>query len=247
MKGGKQNRGGSFGGGLHESGRADYVDRDGTETVEAWDCHPDCPVRMLDEQSGENCGGSGGAFKKPSLFFEKNPVPQGYNDKGSASRFFYIAKPSKWEKEQGMSGEKITPEQMTGRKAGSPGLVMEGGKANPYAGPTGAPRRNAHPTVKPIALMRYLIRLVTPPGGTVLDPFLGSGTTLCAIHTLNVEGHAFRGIGIEREAEYVEIARARVSWYEKNAEQWRFHENGNPDNVPPGQMRLFQPSQKEEA
>jgi site-specific DNA-methyltransferase (adenine-specific) len=65
---------------------------------------------------------------------------------------------------------------------------------------------NTHPTVKPTDLMRYLCRLVTPPGGTVLDPFAGSGSTGKAAA---LEG--FRFIGIEREAEYVEIARARIA------------------------------------
>lgn len=64
---------------------------------------------------------------------------------------------------------------------------------------------NVHPTVKPTDLMRYLCRLVTPPGGTVLDPFMGSGSTGKAAV---LEG--FRFIGIEREAEYLEIARARI-------------------------------------
>ena len=66
-------------------------------------------------------------------------------------------------------------------------------------------RGNHHPTVKPTDLMRYLCRLVTPPGGTVLDPFMGSGSTGKAAM---LEG--FRFIGIEREAEYVEIAKARI-------------------------------------
>jgi site-specific DNA-methyltransferase (adenine-specific) len=68
-----------------------------------------------------------------------------------------------------------------------------------------APGANNHPTVKPTDLMRYLCRLVTPPGGTVLDPFMGSGSTGRAAL---LEG--FRFIGIEREAQYLEIARARV-------------------------------------
>ena len=67
-------------------------------------------------------------------------------------------------------------------------------------------RRCGHPTVKPIALMRWLVRLVTPPGGLVLDPFAGSGTTGAACE---LEGFDF--IGIEREAEYVEIAEARIA------------------------------------
>lgn len=64
--------------------------------------------------------------------------------------------------------------------------------------------------VKPLALMRWLVRLVTPPGGLVLDPFAGSGTTLIAAHQ---EG--FRALGIEREAEYVKIARARIAHWTK--------------------------------
>lgn len=69
-------------------------------------------------------------------------------------------------------------------------------------------RANIHPTVKPIELMRYLCRLITPPNGTILDPFTGSGSTLCAAA---LEG--FNPIGIEREVEYVEIARARLAYW----------------------------------
>jgi DNA modification methylase len=66
--------------------------------------------------------------------------------------------------------------------------------------------RSSHPTVKPIALMRHLVRLVTPPGGVVLDPFTGSGSTGCACVR---EGFNF--VGVEREPEYVTIARARIA------------------------------------
>ena len=64
---------------------------------------------------------------------------------------------------------------------------------------------NNHPTVKPTELMAWLVRLVTPPGGTVLDPFAGSGSTLVA-----AKREGFSYVGIEQEAEYVEIAKARV-------------------------------------
>jgi DNA modification methylase len=94
-------------------------------------------------------------------------VTAGHDDSGSASRFFYCAKASKWERELGGT--------------------------------------NKHPTVKPIALMSYLIRLITPPGGTVLDPFMGSGTTAIAAI---LEGKKF--IGIERDPEYFEIACQRI-------------------------------------
>ena len=87
--------------------------------------------------------------------------------------------------------------------------------------------RNHHPTVKPIALMRYLCRLVTPPGGIVLDPFTGSGTTGCAA---TLEGFDF--IGIEREAEYAEIARQRI-------EHWREVANQDENIIEDAQEKLF--------
>ena len=75
------------------------------------------------------------------------------------------------------------------------------------------PRANVHPTVKPVELMRWLVRLVTPPGGLVLDPFTGSGTTGIAAH---LEGVEF--LGIEREPEYAAIARARIEWWRANTD-----------------------------
>ena len=122
------------------------------------------------------------------------------------SRFFYCAKASKKDRDEGLDGfRKVRASEITGRVEGSAGLVMEGGKANPYAGTTGEPRANNHPTVKPTDLMRYLARLVTPPGGVVLDPFMGSGSTGKAAM---LEG--FRFIGIERDEQYMGIARARI-------------------------------------
>ncbi len=99
--------------------------------------------------------------------------PQGYADSGGASRFFYVAKASKAEREAGLDSD--------------------------------GDRANHHPTVKPIDLMRYLVRLVTPKGGTVLDPFMGSGSTGCAAM---IEGMDF--VGIDITPEYVEIARRRI-------------------------------------
>lgn len=76
-------------------------------------------------------------------------------------------------------------------------------------------RANTHPTVKPLDLMRYLVKLITPPDGTVLDPFLGSGSTLCAVA---LEGK--KGVGIEHEPEYAKIAEARVKhWQPKEEHQ----------------------------
>ena len=131
---------------------------------------------------------------------------------GTVSRFFYVAKPSRAEKEQGCDSlPKKGAAELTGRKEGSAGLVMEhedgSEKANPYAGTSGAePRANYHPTVKPVALMSYLVRMVTPPGGVILDPFMGSGTTGVAASR---DGFVF--VGIERDAGYYAIAEARIN------------------------------------
>ena len=118
----------------------------------------------------------------------------GYDDEGGASRFFYCPKPAKKERNAGL-GELPIKRPDTRTKAGM-GTYDEKGVQ---------PQRNFHPTVKPIALMRYLVRLVTPPGGIVLDPFLGSGTTAAAAI---LEGFDWRGC--EMTAEYYSIIRGRV-------------------------------------
>jgi DNA modification methylase len=122
-------------------------------------------------------------------------------DTGSAARFFYCAKASKADRDEGCEAfpEKENASKNYGTKAAN--LTRKDGGENVVL-----PRRNNHPTVKPTDLMRYLCRLVTPPGGVVLDPFTGSGSTGKAA---TLEG--FRFIGIEREAEYVEIAKARIA------------------------------------
>jgi site-specific DNA-methyltransferase (adenine-specific) len=122
----------------------------------------------------------------------------GVQKSGGPSRFFYTTKANKKEREAGLV------------------MLRENGmkKANPYAGTSGPqPRANTHPTVKPIDLMRYLCKLVTPLGGTILDPFSGSGTTLCA-----AVQEGFNSIGIEREEEYCEIAEARVRYWKLDKE-----------------------------
>jgi hypothetical protein len=118
-------------------------------------------------------------------------------DTGSAARFFYCAKASKADRDEGCEGlEEREAFKMSGGECIAEGRTAAKGKAM---------ARNHHPTVKPTALMRYLCRLVTPPGGIVLDPFTGSGSTGKGAV---LEGFGF--IGIEREAEYVEIAKARI-------------------------------------
>lgn len=118
----------------------------------------------------------------------------GMTDSGSAARFFYCAKAGKAERNAGLEA---LPES-DGIRSNAPRL-SESEKTKP--------RQNFHPTVKPVALMRYLVRMVTPPEGTVLDPFTGSGTTLVAAV---LEG--FNSIGMEMTADYLPIIEGRVAW-----------------------------------
>jgi len=157
------------------------VDLDGTHA-----CVPGCPVRMLDDQTGVLKSGKGarkGRTSKghtASAFGEESRKAGAemvsYPDTGGASRFFYVAKPKKKERNAGM--------------------------------PDG--EENRHPTLKSIDLMRWLCRLVTPPGGIVLDPFVGSGTTACAAV---LEG--FRVIGVEQDKTFSQTAEWRTAHWAK--------------------------------
>lgn len=115
-----------------------------------------------------------------------------------SARFFYCPKAQKDDRDAGLSRATTSAGQKTNRKEGSAGIT-------PYTG-TRVPTRNNHPTVKPVALMRYLCRLVTQPGGVVLDPFMGSGTTGRACLE---EGFAF--VGIERDPEYFQLCKERMN------------------------------------
>ena len=118
-----------------------------------------------------------------------------YNDNGSASRFFYCAKASKKERNMGCEGlEKKA-------NAGSYQFREDGS----LDGKPTQPKSNFHPTVKPISLMEYLVKLVSREGHKVLDPFMGSGTTGIACKNL---GREF--IGIEMDKDYFEIAKRRI-------------------------------------
>ena len=152
-----------------DSGDHTYADPSGYEAVEEWACVPDCPIRRLDDQSGE-----------------------------VVSRFFYCPKAGRRDRDEGLDDLPVVmSHEIANRKEGSPGMVRS------QAPGTG---RNVHPTVKPTSLMRWLCRLVTPPGGVILDPFMGSGSTGKAAM---LEG--FRFVGVEIDPEMVEVARRRVS------------------------------------
>jgi site-specific DNA-methyltransferase (adenine-specific) len=130
----------------------------------------------------------------------------GYDEPGgTAARYFYAAKASRDEREAGLDGLPLrTSGELTGRADGSAGLDSPRAGAGRTSG-----RRNVHPTVKPVDLMRYCVRLITPPGGLVLDPFAGSGSTGCGAV---LEGFDF--IGCDLSPEYAEIARARIAHWE---------------------------------
>ena len=164
---------------------------------------------MLDEQTGDRPSRAG-TTKRQGLGYHGGSTDAdgiGYgDDSGGASRFFYCAKTSTAERNAGLD-----------RFPMGESKKLDGGawrsnvdERNPAGTSSTADRvaRNVHPTVKPIALMRWLVRLVTPPGGLVLDPFLGSGTTGCAAA---LEGFEF--VGIERDEEYAAIAEARVAFW----------------------------------
>ena len=118
-----------------------------------------------------------------------------YGDEGSASRYFYCPKISKSERNQGLVEFDDKQYSHDGRKKSI---------ENPYQRNKSISKNN-HPTVKPVELMKYLCRLVTPKGGTVLDPFMGSGSTGMA-----AKDEGFDFIGIEREKEYFEISEQRI-------------------------------------
>jgi site-specific DNA-methyltransferase (adenine-specific) len=156
-----------------------------------------------DQTSGANPTSRGGIGYMSSAKGQAScDAPRGI-DSGSAARFFYVAKASAEDRDDGCSAlpAKSAGEVTGGRVEGSAGLSSP----RSGAGRRREETRNSHPTVKPTDLMRYLCRLVTPPGGLVLDPFVGSGSTG---RGAVLEGFAF--VGIEREAEYVAIARARI-------------------------------------
>ena len=131
------------------------------------------------------------------------------DEQSDASRFFYVAKASKKDRNEGLEG---LPEMQTTGGGGLTAEVREDGSLDTASaggkyGSIKAKQTNFHPTVKPTALMEYLVKLVTPEGGTVLDPFTGSGSTGKAA-LLN----KFQFIGIELTDDYLPIIEGRLKW-----------------------------------
>lgn len=165
---------------------------------------PECAVAMLDRQSGVlKSGKFNQASKKAenSIYGKHDSYsdPKQYDASiGGASRFFYCAKSSKSERNAGLEGEVKEKQGARPNSADSTGKFPDHDHR-----PSGG---NNHPTVKPIKLMEYLIRLITPSGGTILDPFCGSGSTGVAAKRLG-----FNFIGIEMNGEYCSIAEKRIN------------------------------------
>lgn len=180
-----------------------------TNTLGRWPANA-----LLDEEAAEQLDRAAGAPRaggnlngsEPSRPFDvtygKMDGPRewsSYGDTGGPSRFFYTAKASRSEREAGL--EELEPARRhdsASRDADAPGSNNPRLRVND--------RHNDHPTVKPLDLMRWICRLVTAPGGLILDPFLGSGTTAMA-----ALDEGFRCVGIDREPRYIEIAQRRIS------------------------------------
>lgn len=224
----------SFGGGAKAS---KIFDGDAGYSGEGWEPGSDLgrfPANIiLDEEAGKVLDQQSGVSKSSKRGSELNKkgykgdlyTPSNtdyrddntYGDKGGASRFFYCPKVSKKERNSGCDeleekDTKITNQSKKCSICNKWELAASGEEyickcENPdWATPT---HKNTHPTVKPVDLMSYLCRLITPPGGIVLDPFMGSGSTgMAAVK----EG--FRFCGMEMEAEYFTIAEKRILWSE---------------------------------
>jgi site-specific DNA-methyltransferase (adenine-specific) len=195
------------------------------EDVEDWECDASCPIAQLDQQAGVRTthanhakgstiiSSSDKRFTSTTYGSGRSTSANLYDtESGGPSRYFpnfspdeelgalwrYVSKASRRERNAGCDG---LPEGMAlryGEKGQGP-LPQQ----TPHVA---RPERNHHPTVKPLALCRWLARLICPPGGTVLDCFAGSGSTLVA-----AAQEGFHFIGIEAEEDYVASARARIA------------------------------------
>lgn len=189
-----------------------HGDENGHEIMQAWECHEDCPIGQLD-----------GQHKGASRYFPNFSYTE-YDDLSGITPFFYSGKASKSERNAGL--------------AHLPTVKVNDGRTteidNPYQRAE-TERKNPHPTVKPVSLMRWLCRLVTPEGGVILEPFMGSGTTPVAGVLEN-----FSCVGMDMEADYLAVAAARVKHAEKvqpKVEVQIVHEDDLASSPPPTTRR----------
>lgn len=203
--------GGGGGGGFGQSwaeGSGLSKDYEPTPAIGRWPSNvvlDEDAAALLDAQTGDLISGANPTRRSSDKFRDTYGAFKGQTeciparglDVGGASRFYYVAKPSREERDFGCEDLPTRPRDDS-RKPGNPGGDNPRNRGL-------QPRGNFHPTVKPVELMRWLVRLVTPPNGLVLDPFLGSGTTGMACRY-----ELRRFVGIEREADYVAIAERRI-------------------------------------
>jgi site-specific DNA-methyltransferase (adenine-specific) len=205
-----------------EKGKYEIKD---VETTKVIHTDPNCPCYILDEQSGTTKSSKRGAhnnkktehtntYTPPQAMYSSNNT---HGDTGGASRFFYCPKASKKDRNEGCDDlenavgdyTNIASKRLKCNTCGKWGIATDHCKCEEpdWIQPE---TKNIHPTVKPTDLMAYLVRLVTPKGGVVLDPFMGSGSTgkACVREGMNF-------IGIEREEEYMEIAKTRIEHEQK--------------------------------
>lgn len=211
-----------------QSNAGQYLGNYGEQIIDAYNCHPDCPIRILDEQSGETISSKGGyttkhqkdnrthEWSKNGEWNTKEYInnAQWHTDKGGASRFFYCGKAYKSERNAGCKGLywkkdkddfiQITKEQYK--------LLPEDKRA----------KKNPVSTLKPINTIRYLIRLITPPNGVILDPFAGSGTM--GIASI-IEG--FNYILIEKRNSFANIIIPKRLKYWKDPNHWEILKDKN--------------------
>jgi hypothetical protein len=198
-----------------------YADADGLETVSDWRCHPECVVRALDLQ-GQAAGSHSAGSKRGAGGWESDGgwgfIGKGkhggarYGDDGNVSRFFqqfaaygdgdlsvipflYQPKPATSERNKGLHHL----EDSTRTRVNSGGIEHD-----PKWAPTQV--KNNHPCVKSVQLMQWLVKLITPPGGVVLDCFAGSGSTGIA-----ATRYGCRFIGIEMDDWYARLAKERIA------------------------------------
>jgi DNA modification methylase len=185
-------------------------------------------AELLDEQSGQSVSKAGGRSTQKGtgtwasssgVFASGQDRPRtGHTDSGGASRFFYVAKASKRDRNEGL--EDLEAQRHSDRK-----LDDGAGGDNPRNRTNNA-KQNFHPTVKPTALMQYLVKLITPPGGTVLDPFTGSGSTGKAAI---LEGFDF--IGIELTEDYWPIIEGRLKHAEAKVAEAKENIEAQPQGL----------------
>jgi DNA modification methylase len=188
------------------------------ELVPVYECVVGCPVAEMDRQSGESTSTGGanggklgvrvyGAFANETLGANAG----GLGDSGGAARFFYCAKASQFERNAGLDElPKVAFGQSHGAQTDTETGEERYGGAEAIGLNVVKKVRNRHPTVKPVDVMRWLVRLVVPAGGVVLDPFMGSGTTGIAA---TLEGVRF--IGIEQDEEFVNVSRLRIAYWQR--------------------------------